>query len=59
MKSNNSNLIIKLKVENFHSQLKSHITKQLLTSIYADIRSYLILNVILNFSVDKSSCLPH
>ena len=31
----------KVKVENFHSQLKSHIKKQLMTSILVDIRIYL------------------
>ena len=35
--SDNTNLITKVKVENFHLQLKSHITKQLLTSITIDI----------------------
>ena len=31
-------LVIKVKVESIDSQLKSHITKQLLTSISVDIR---------------------
>ena len=35
-----------MKVEKFHSKLKSHITKQLLTSISEDIRIYLPLKVI-------------
>ena len=54
----------KLKVENFHLKLRSHITKQLLTTISVDIRIYLPLKVIFisamqPFLVDKSSCLPH
>ena len=36
----------KVKVEKFHSKLKSHITKQLLTSISVDMRIYLPLKVI-------------
>ena len=36
----------KLKVENFHLKLKSHITKQVLTTISVDIRIYLPLKVI-------------
>ena len=43
---NNTNLVTKVKVETFHSQLKSQITKQLLTSISVDIRIYLHLEVI-------------
>ena len=42
-KLNLTNLVTKVKVENFHSQLKSHITKQLLTSISVDIRIFSIL----------------
>ena len=48
-----------MKVE--HSKLKSHITKQLLTSISVDIRIYLPEKVIIHrglFRVDKSLCLP-
>ena len=36
----------KVKVEHFHSKLKTHITKQLLTSISVDMRIYLPLKVI-------------
>ena len=36
-------LVIKVNVENIDSQLKSHITEQLLTSISVDIRIYLAL----------------
>ena len=36
----------KVKVENFHSWLKSHITKQLLTSISEDMQIYLPIKVI-------------
>ena len=36
----------KVKAENIHSYLKSHITKQLLTSISVDIRIYLPLKAI-------------
>ena len=43
---NNTNLVTKVKEENFNSQLKSHKTKQLLTSIQVDIRIYLPLKVI-------------
>ena len=39
---NNTNLVTKEKVENFHSQLNT--TKQLLTSISVDIRIYLPLS---------------
>ena len=58
-----------VKVETSHSKLKSHITKQLLTSILVDMRIYLPLKVIFTspsglgelslFRVDKSICLPH
>ena len=44
---NNTNLVTKVKEENFHSQLKSYnITKQLLTLISVDIRIYLPLKLI-------------
>ena len=36
----------KVKVENFHSKLKSHVTKQLLTSISVDMRINLPLKVV-------------
>ena len=38
--------VTKVKVENFHSLLKSHIAKQLLTSMGVDMRIYLPLKVI-------------
>ena len=46
---NNTNLVTKVKEENFHSQLKSHI-KQLVTSIQVDIRIYLPLKVIFSLA---------
>ena len=59
---------MKVKVEHFHSQLKRHITKQLLTSMSVDIRIHLPLKVIFTlalqpqwislFWTDTSSCLP-
>ena len=36
----NTILVIKVKVELLHRRLKSHITKQLLTSLSVDIRMY-------------------
>ena len=38
--------VTKVKVDIFHSQMQSHITKQLLTSISVDIWIYLPLKVI-------------
>ena len=52
----------KVKGENFLSQFKSHITKQLSTSISVCVRIYLPLKVTFTSAVwprvDKSSCLP-
>ena len=50
---NNTNLVTKVKEENFHSQLKSHI-KQLMTSIQVDIRIYLPLKVIFSLAFGLS-----
>ena len=53
-------LTTNMKVAKFHSKMKSHMTKQLLTSISVDMRiyMYLPLKVIFTFRVDKSLCLP-
>ena len=46
LKMNMTSTFTKVKVDIFHSQMKSHITKQLLTSISVDIWIYLPLKVI-------------
>ena len=43
-------LTTKVKVEKFHSLMKSHIRKQLLTALSVDIRIYLPLKVIFTIS---------
>ena len=42
-----------MKVENFHSKLKSHITKQLLTSISVDINQTIQICLLSIVSSDK------
>ena len=49
-----------MKVEHFHSKLKSHITKQLLTTISVDIRIYLPEKVIIyrgRYLIEVNNCI--